>query len=123
MVSELCRGCGKEKALTSALSACRNTEVGDYLGDWRAAGPEPGLDALLCTHASLSVFLTTTGFEEALVTAVNLGGDADTVGACIGALAGARYGSGAIPERWLSRLEDGEYLRELAYRLWAAGWE
>ncbi len=123
MVSELCRGSGKEKALTSALSACRSGEVGDYLGDWEAAEPEPGLDALLCTHASLSVFLTTSGFEEALVTAVDLGGDADTVGACTGALAGAWYGSGAIPERWLSHLEGREYLMDLAYRLFATGWE
>ncbi len=123
MVSELCRGTGKEKAFSRALSACRNAEVGDYLGDWEAADPEPGLDALLCTHASVSVFLSTNGFEEALVKAVNLGGDADTVGACTGSLAGARYGSGAIPGRWLSRLEERGYLRELSYRLWASGWE
>ena len=123
MVSELCRGSGKAKAFSRALAGCRSGEVADYIGDWRAAGPEPGLDALLCTHASVSVFLSTDSFEEAVIAAVNLGGDADTVGACTGALAGARYGAGAIPERWLSSLEDREYLRDLAYRLWVSGWE
>lgn len=43
-------------------------------------------------------------FEHALVTAINLGGDADTIGAMVGALAGARYGLTAIPSKWLDNL-------------------
>ena len=31
-------------------------------------------------------------FENAVLSAINLGGDADTVGACCGALAGAYWG-------------------------------
>ena len=38
--------------------------------------------------------------------AVNLGGDADTIGAIAGGLAGAIYGCSAIPDRWKSRLAD-----------------
>jgi ADP-ribosyl-[dinitrogen reductase] hydrolase len=45
-------------------------------------------------------------FENALLSAVNLGGDADTVGACCGALAGAYWGINAVPERW-SRVMEG----------------
>jgi ADP-ribosyl-[dinitrogen reductase] hydrolase len=45
-------------------------------------------------------------FEEALVLAVNFGGDADTVGACTGALAGACWGFDAIPARWARDMED-----------------
>lgn len=44
--------------------------------------------------------LTTDSFEEALVQVVNLGGDADTAGAVVGALAGAAHGLEAIPARW-----------------------
>ena len=44
--------------------------------------------------------LTTDSFEEAVVQVVNLGNDADTAGAVVGALAGAAYGLEAIPERW-----------------------
>lgn len=43
-------------------------------------------------------------FEAALVDAVNRGGDADTNGAITGALLGARFGEGAIPEAWRTRV-------------------
>ncbi len=121
MVSELCRGGGKETAFTRALAACRSREVAGRLSSWHAYPVEAGLDALICTHAAVSVFLSTSGFEDAVVTAVNLGGDADTVGACTGALAGAFYGARSIPDRWLARLEGREHLRELGYRLWVLG--
>lgn len=45
--------------------------------------------------------------EEALVRAVNAGGDTDTIGAMAGALAGARHGAQAFPARWLGALDDG----------------
>jgi ADP-ribosyl-[dinitrogen reductase] hydrolase len=44
-------------------------------------------------------------FEEAVITAVNLGNDADTTGAVAGALAGAHFGERAIPPRWLDLLD------------------
>ena len=44
--------------------------------------------------------LTTSSFEEAVVQVVNLGNDADTAGAVVGALAGAAYGLTSIPVRW-----------------------
>lgn len=50
--------------------------------------------------AALHCILTTDSFEEAVIKAVNLGGDADTIGAITGGLAGALYGYEAIPERW-----------------------
>lgn len=53
----------------------------------------------------LAGFFSTTTFEDCLVQAVNRGGDADTIGALVGQLAGARYGVGAIPTRWLRRLD------------------
>jgi ADP-ribosyl-[dinitrogen reductase] hydrolase len=42
------------------------------------------------------------GFEETVLDAINLGGDADTVGAMVGGMAGAGCGYEAIPERWRS---------------------
>ena len=45
-------------------------------------------------------------FEDAIVQAVNLGGDADTIGAIAGGLAGAIYGCAAIPARWKNCLAD-----------------
>lgn len=43
----------------------------------------------------------TSSFEDALVLAVNLGHDANTVGAVTGQPAGALYGASAIPDGWL----------------------
>lgn len=56
-------------------------------------------------------------FEEAVIAAVNFGDDADTSGAVTGALAGAREGIGAIPERWLAVLLPRDTLRTLAQGL------
>jgi ADP-ribosyl-[dinitrogen reductase] hydrolase len=44
-------------------------------------------------------------FEAALVATVNQGDDADTTGALLGMLAGARCGAAQLPQRWLSRLQ------------------
>jgi ADP-ribosyl-[dinitrogen reductase] hydrolase len=56
-------------------------------------------------------------FEPAVVYAVNLGGDADTNGAVTGALAGARFGADAIPQRWVEPLQRNEVVSGLANRL------
>jgi len=44
-------------------------------------------------------------FEDALIATVNQGDDADTTGALVGMLAGARCGAAALPQRWLQRLQ------------------
>jgi ADP-ribosyl-[dinitrogen reductase] hydrolase len=53
----------------------------------------------------LWAFFATTSFEDCLTRVVNRGGDADTTGALVGALAGALYGLDAIPKRWLKALD------------------
>lgn len=45
--------------------------------------------------------------EEAIVQAVNLGGDTDTIGAMTGALVGALHGDRWFPGRWFDQLENG----------------
>ena len=56
-------------------------------------------------------------FEEALLRAVNLGGDADTVGAVTGQMAGAYYGHKGIPQHWLDKLVWRERIEDLALKL------
>ncbi len=56
--------------------------------------------------SAVNCYLTTSTFEDAVVKAVNAGGDADTRGAIVGAIAGARYGIAAIPWRWQEALVD-----------------
>jgi ADP-ribosyl-[dinitrogen reductase] hydrolase len=55
--------------------------------------------------------------EDALIAIVNRGGDADTNAAIAGGALGAAQGLGALPRRWLTRLEYEAELRELALRL------
>lgn len=55
--------------------------------------------------------------EEAIVTAVTLGADADTTGPVTGALAGAAWGASALPRRWLDVLQVRDEVRELARTL------
>ena len=68
-------------------------------------------------EAALWAVHTTTSFSDAVLLAVNLGGDADTVGAVTGQLAGARYGYRQIPTNWMTRLAWSEHIIEVARSL------
>ncbi len=70
-----------------------------------------------CIPACLYLLLTTESFEEALVEVVNLGGDADSTGAILGALAGAHFGVASIPDRWLEGLQNREGIEARALAL------
>ena len=61
--------------------------------------------------------LSAESAEEAIVTAVNRGGDTDTIGAIAGAVAGARFGGSALPDQWLNAIDETGELKDLADRL------
>ena len=52
-----------------------------------------------------------------MIAAVNLGGDADSIGAVYGQIAGAFYGFEAIPERWLNAVKDYNKINKLIENL------
>lgn len=60
--------------------------------------------SILCLAQAVWAVRTTNSFEDAIVAAVNLGDDADTVAAVTGAIAGALYGMQNIPARWVTYL-------------------
>lgn len=60
-------------------------------------------------EASVWCFLTTENYKDAVLKAVNLGGDTDTTGCVTGAIAGLYYGKESIPQDWqeaIARKED-----------------
>ena len=55
-------------------------------------------------EASLWCIFNTTSYKDAVLKAVNLGDDTDTVGAITGGLAGIIYGYDTIPSKWIDTL-------------------
>ena len=72
------------------------------------------LDSFEC---SLWALLRHRNFAQSLSAAVSLGGDADTIGAITGALAGAAYGLHAIPGRWLVQVSGWLKLQDIAIEI------
>lgn len=86
-------------------------------GSWRGKARKDIRSSGYVVHtleAALWAVGTTTTFEDALILVVNLGEDADSVGAVTGQLAGALYGASTIPERWLHPLAWREKITALA---------
>ena len=64
-------------------------------------------------EAAVWCLIRTDRFEQALLTAVNLGEDTDTVGAVTGGLAGLFYGYDRIPSDWLATLKRRDWIEEM----------
>lgn len=71
-------------------------------------------------EAALWCFWTTDTFEQAILTATNLGDDADTTAAICGQVAGAYYGMSNIPEHWRTQLTLQHQITDLADQLYVA---
>lgn len=82
-------------ALWKALNDCKPADI-----EWH----EPTGHALNTERNAEFWLGSTNSFEEAIIGAVNDGGDADTIAALTGGLAGAYYGAKAIPSRWVQQL-------------------
>ena len=93
--------------------------AGSYRGRPRRTIPSGGGAAETLEAALWAVGRTGT-FRNAVILAVNLGEDADTVGAVTGQLAGAIYGAGAIPRGWLDELKMRDQITRAGERLLAA---
>ncbi|GLU35891.1 ADP-ribosylglycohydrolase family protein [Trinickia caryophylli] len=70
-------------------------------------------------EAALWAFFHYDGFEPGLLAAVNLAGDADTVGAVFGQLGGAYGGETSLPIKWIIRTYGGQGFYHFAQELLA----
>lgn len=69
-------------------------------------------------EASLWCVARSGSFADAVLLAANLGDDADTTAAIAGQLAGALFGIREIPQVWLQRLAQRDYIERLTSRLY-----
>ena len=69
-------------------------------------------------EAALWSVARSADFRDAVLTAANLGDDADTVAAVTGQLAGALWGASGIPAAWIERLAWSERIRALGAALY-----
>ena len=74
---------------------------------------EAAVWSLITTEGFSEEGFADDGFEKALLKAVNLGDDTDTVGAVTGGLAGLFYGYDRIPAAWLDAIKRREWIEEL----------
>ncbi|MFV2119331.1 ADP-ribosylglycohydrolase family protein [Streptomyces sp. Act-28] len=73
--------------------------------DWHPdRATEPNGAVWPCLGTAVWALRGTTGFEDAVRAAIDVGGDTDTVAAVTGGLAGAYHGWDAIPARWTELL-------------------
>ena len=64
-------------------------------------------------EAAVWSLLRCDNFRDALLTAVNLADDSDTVGAIAGGLAGLYYGYQNIPVDWLKVIQRREWIEDM----------
>ncbi len=86
-------------------------------GSWRMKGRAAISSSGYVLHtleAALWCVDRTESVADALILAVNLGHDADTVGAVTGQLAGALWGMSGAPTAWLDRLAWRDRIESLA---------
>lgn len=88
-----------------ALQIIRNTLEGSEYGLKARKQLNPTGYVVDSFNCALHSIAATGTFEEAIIEAANLGGDADTIAAITGGLAGAIYGYREIPERWIRALD------------------
>ena len=101
----------KLNRIKELLAAPNKDKVAHELGN--------GIEAFNSVPTAIFSFLAQpNSFVEAVLYAISLGGDTDTIGAMTGAISGAYLGIKSIPDSWWNKLENRHYLEELANRLW-----
>jgi len=78
-----------------------------------------GIEAFNSVPTAIFCFLAhPKDFTSAIVYAVSLGGDTDTIASMAGAISGAYLSIEAVPHAWQAHLENRDYIAKLADRLW-----
>lgn len=109
LVTRLSHGGARQAALTTLVArAVRAAAREEGLPAGSSAPEEASVERQL--SAILADAFASPRFEDALFARVAEGGNADTVGAIVGAIAGARFGASGIPQHLIDDLDARMYL-------------
>jgi ADP-ribosylglycohydrolase len=102
------------KAIDFRYSPTRANDKPGYVGGY----------AMDATAMALHCVWSTNSAKDAILKAVNLCGDADSVGSVTGQIAGAAYGFSAFPKDWITTVNqwDNYEIGLRAYRLYHKIW-
>jgi len=120
-------GQSKQQFLDSLTFMTHSEKVNQLVGPEAAWRTKKRKDISSSGHvfntleAALWCVAQTSSFKEAVLLAVNLGDDADTVGAVTGQIAGALYGLSAIPEKWRQKITWQHKICDKALQLYEVG--
>ena len=117
-VNELAKGMEAENPATHEIENWNwlDPEFSFHAGRLELMPGYIGSYAMDALAMALHCVFTTESFEEAVIKAATRGGDADTVGAITGQIAGAIYGREAIPKKWVDDIQVWDRGGEIAAR-------
>ena len=87
--------------------------INDNINELEEDAIQSGGYVIQTLEASIWCLLTSDTYEDAVLKAVNLGGDTDTTGAVTGGLAALFYGYAAIPKSWIMPILKKEEIDKL----------
>jgi len=111
-----CKSTKEKKFIRSLFPAIREIQKGSYKKKKRDQIQSDN-NIIHCLEAALWAFYSTNTFEEGCIMAVNLGANANAIGAIYGQLAGIYYGFTQMPQKWISKLHKFSYLYEMSRNL------
>jgi ADP-ribosyl-[dinitrogen reductase] hydrolase len=123
ILSEAIAGVPRSAVLAPRQNEHRGAINSIVAGSWRGKRRDEIASSGYVAHsleAALWCVGRTSTFRDAVLLAANLGGDADTTAAIAGQLAGALYGTSAIPQDWLERLAWQKRIADTAASLFDA---
>ena len=68
-------------------------------------------------ETTIWIILNTNSYQQAVVGAINLGGDTNTIASLVGGVAGVIYGVDDIPNEWLDKLKRKDLINNIILNL------
>ena len=68
-------------------------------------------------ETTIWIIINTNSYQQAIVGAINLGGDTNTLAGIVGGIAGVLYGYESIPSKWINNIKKKELINSIILNL------